>query len=260
MDDCSGDTTADVIEEFRRSSGWPVLYLRQQRPLGANAARNLALRHASGSIIVFIDDDAIVTDGWLARLLGALSDEYPVVTGAIQLTLQGSIIGRHRNEISSYLSEVMAAPLGHAGQTVPIACNMAAFRWVFDRAMFDESVRPPSEEGDWLLRAGAKARFVPEALVWHHKSSEEASLKRMLRLAWFRGSEGGWWVRARLALPFARRFSLASRSFRTSLRGFGHAICRRCWGGAVIGLAELSRGLALLGAINRGPRVPDSWR
>jgi GT2 family glycosyltransferase len=45
-----------------------VVLLRHEENLGAPRARNLALRHARGEWIVFLDNDAIVTPGWLARL------------------------------------------------------------------------------------------------------------------------------------------------------------------------------------------------
>ena len=260
VDDCSTDDTTQVVEAFGRASGWQVQCLRQERPLGANAARNSALKVARGETIVLMDDDAIATEGWLAKLLSALSKQYPVVTGAIRITLKGAILGRHREEVSTYLSEVLTAPHGAVGETVPVACNMAAYRWVFDRAVFDERVRPPTEEGDWLRRTGVSAAFVPEALVWHYKTAEETQLNRMLRLAWFRGSEGGWWVRERLNVPSGRRLLMVGQSLKTSVRAFGHAAWGRCWGGAIVGLSELSRALALAGLINRGPRVPESWR
>jgi glycosyltransferase involved in cell wall biosynthesis len=257
VDDCSNDDTAQVVEAFGRASGWQVRCLRQKSPLGANAARNVALKVARGGMIVLMDDDAIATKGWLAKLLSALSKENPVVTGAIRVNLEGAIL---RDEVSAYLSEVLTTPRGALGETVPVACNMAAYRWVFDRAIFDERVRPPTEEGDWLHRAGVSAAFVPEALVWHYKTTEETSLNRMMRLAWFRGSEGGWWVRERLEVPFLRRLSMVSKSLKTSFLAFGHAVRRRCWGGVVVGLGELSKALALAGLINRGVRVPESWR
>ncbi len=45
-----------------------VRLLRLGANLGAPRARNLALPHARGEWIVFLDNDAIVTPGWLARL------------------------------------------------------------------------------------------------------------------------------------------------------------------------------------------------
>lgn len=260
VDDCSSDPTAQIVEDFARASGWPAQCLRQERSQGANAARNRGVRAARGAIIVLIDDDAIATDGWLAKLLGGLSPEFPVVTGSVRLTLEGPLLGKHREEVSTFLTEVLSAPIGSNGATVPVACNMAAYRSAFDAASFDENVRPPAEEDDWLRRAGVSARFVPDALVLHYKSPDEIRVMRILRLAWFRGSEAGWWIRERLKISFGQRRAMAFNCVKTSLRAFGHAVIRRCWGGVAVGLAECSKALALLGLINRGARVPRSWR
>jgi glycosyltransferase involved in cell wall biosynthesis len=260
VDDCSGDSTPDVVREFGRISSWQVHHLRHERPLGANAARNVALKVARGGIIVFIDDDVIVTPGWLQQLVNGLSHDYPVVSGAVRLTVEGPILGKHREEVRALLGEILCCPTRFDGEAVPVLGNLAAYRWVFDRAGFDATIRPPVEEADWLRRAGVRARFVPAAWVWHYKTKEEFQLRPILAGVWRRGSEGGWWVRERLKLPFPRRLSMVSGCLKTSFLAFGHAGWRRCWGGAVVGLGELSRALALVGLINRGPRVPESWR
>lgn len=259
-DDCSNDETGKIIEEFRRAAPWPVRCVRHDRPLGANAARNAALQVARGDLIAFIDDDVIVTEGWLSKLLAGLSDDVPVVSGPVRLITEGPVPGKHRAELSSYLSEIAAAARGSAGEIVPVACNMAAFRWVFDRARFDDHVRPPVEENDWVVRAGVRVGFVAEAWVWHYKTAEELKPGRILAGVWRRGGEGGWWIRERLKIPALERRRLARRSFRTSLRSFGHALLRGCWSGVVVGVGELSRALALVGVLNRRPRVPGSWR
>lgn len=260
VDDCSEDSTLRVVEEFTRSSGWQVQYLRQERPMGANAARNAALKMAQGEVIVLIDDDAIVTEGWLRNLLNGLSQEYPVASGAMRLTLEGPLLGKHREEIQGTLGEVLQTPIGFDGQTVPVLANLAAFRWVFERATFDETVLPPVEEAEWLGRAGVRAAFVPGALVWHYKTKEDLKLRRILSYVWLRGREGGWWIREGLRIPFRERLAIAGSSLRTAIRSFGHAGWQRCWGGVVIGLGELSMALALVGIINRGSRTPKSWR
>jgi glycosyltransferase involved in cell wall biosynthesis len=260
VDDCSSDRTAQIVEEFAHASGWSTQCLRQERPQGASAARNRGMLVARGEVIVMIDDDAIATESWLTHMLNGLSKDCPVATGSIRLTVEGPILGKHREEVSPYLSEVLSPPIGVDGVTVPVACNMAAFRWVFEVANFDENVRPPTEEGDWLRRAGVSARFVPEALVWHYKTAEDIQLNRVLRLAWNRGSEGGWWIRECVKTPPRQRLPMVARALSTSVRALGHAILRRCWGGVVVGLGELSKALALTGLINRGARVPESWR
>ena len=62
-----------------------------------------------------------------------------------------------------------------------------------------------------------------------------------------------------MKIPAGERRNLTKRSLQTSLKAFGHAALRGCWGGAVIGLGELSRALALAGLIKRR-RAPQSWR
>ncbi len=228
--------------------------------MGANAARNAALQAAHGEIIVFIDDDVLVTDGWLSKLLAGLSEQCPVVSGPVRLTLDGPVLGKHREEVSSYFSEILSPPRGSRGEVVPVLGNLAAYRTAFESAKFDETLRPPIEEADWLRRSGVQCGFVSDAWVWHHKTREEANPGRILAGVWRRGSEGGWWLRERSKIPPHERRTLAKRSLQTSLRAFGHAAFRGCWGGAVVGLGELSRALALAGLIHRGRRVPQSWR
>jgi glycosyltransferase involved in cell wall biosynthesis len=260
VDDCSIDETREVVEAFGRSSGWPVQCLRQERPLGANAARNAALKVSGGQIIVLIDDDVIAPPGWLEQLLLGLSPECPVVSGAVRLTVEGPVLGKHREEVQALLGEILHSPKGFDGKTVPVLGNLATYRWVFERAGFDATVKPPVEEADWLRRAGVVAGFVPGAWVWHYKTPEDCQPGRVLPGVWRRGSEGGWWIRERLGIHLERRLLLAAESLKTALRGFAHASLQRCWGGVVVGVGELARALALVGLINRGDRVPESWR
>ena len=260
VDDCSNDETGKVVDQFCMETRWPVRSLRQNRPLGANAARNAALRVAHGEVIVIIDDDVLVSEGWLSKLAAGLSANFPVVSGPVRLALEGPVLGKHREEVQAFFGEILQSPVGFDGQHLPVLGNLAAYRKVFELAGFDEFLRPPIEEADWLQRAGVQCGFVPDAWVWHYKTPESLSPGAVLAGVWRRGAEGGWWARERLRIPAHERWALARRSLRTSLRAFGHAGFRRCWGGVVVGLGELSTALALAGLVNRGPRVPESWR
>ena len=156
IDDSSTDRTPEVVSGFAKTSAVPVVLLRQEQALGANAARNLGLQAARGDIIAFIDDDVIVPPDWLEKLVkGLFESGCAAVSGAVRLTVDGPIVGKHRGEVGAVLSEILEAPRGADSQTVPVACNMAAFRWAFESARFDEAVRPPMEENDRLERAGA---------------------------------------------------------------------------------------------------------
>ena len=261
VDDCSVDATEAVVRKFASTHRKPTELIRQPRPLGANAARNRGIQMARGEAVVLLDDDALAPDNWLQELVTGLSQSgCPVVSGPVKLRFDGHIPWKHQAEVGSLLAEVLVAPRGFRGEVVPLAGNMAALRSVFGRAKFDETLRPPMEETDWLWRAGVEAAFVPEAWVWHYKTRDDLRTYRMLRGAWNRGGEGGWWMREKLQMPLANRRREAFRGIRTCARAAGHAAVHMCWGGAVVAASELSKASALLGLTNRGKRSPGSWR
>ena len=73
------DHAPELLEEARRL--WPDLKVvanREQQ--GLSGARNTGVAEASGEVVAFLDDDAIASPDWLARLAGAYAD--PGVLGA----------------------------------------------------------------------------------------------------------------------------------------------------------------------------------
>ncbi|MBI2061493.1 MAG: glycosyltransferase [Nitrospirae bacterium] len=265
VDDGSSPATRACVsgleKEFAKTVPECRLTYLAQDSLGANAARNLGIRESRGSIVALMDDDAVAPETWLEELAGGLERAgVDAAGGAIRLRVEGPLIGKHREEVKSLFAEVLEPARTDDGRVVPVTCNMAARRNVFDRAMFDETVRPPVEEIDWLVRARAASVFLPDAWLWHEKSPEELRLAAALRLAWKRGSETGWWSRVRLRRPLSRRLREAGMSAWTVLFSVGHVARRRCVGGLLTAAGEAARLLAVLGLINRGVRSPRSWR
>jgi glycosyltransferase involved in cell wall biosynthesis len=69
VDDGSVDQTAGALEAL----GDPrVLVLRNDRPKGVSAARNVGLSHTSAPWIAFLDDDDVWAPGYLAAMLDAV--------------------------------------------------------------------------------------------------------------------------------------------------------------------------------------------
>lgn len=64
IDDCSTDSSCDVIESFAEKDG-RIKLLRNSKNLGAAESRNLGLREAKGKWIAFLDSD----DLWLPNKL-----------------------------------------------------------------------------------------------------------------------------------------------------------------------------------------------
>ncbi len=252
VDDGSADATPATLERAAAGLRVPLRAFRQAASRGANAARNRGVKEARGKLVVFMDDDTIAPEGWLEALVADFqAAAHPVGTGPVLLCTEGRLPGRHRSEIASYLTEVIGPETGPGGIVVPVSANMIARRGDLLRTEFDETVQPPSEETDWLLRSGLSVAFLPSAWVWHYKGAEELGRLRLLRLAWRRGGEGGRWTRERLRLPIGRRAETAGQALTTAARAVAHGFLRACWGGVAVGAGETSRALALLGLTRR---------
>ncbi|MDP3921347.1 MAG: glycosyltransferase [Candidatus Omnitrophota bacterium] len=65
VDNNSKDHTRVVVESFQKATGPAIRYVFEARQ-GVAHARNAGIRAAEGSIVVSLDDDVIVTEGWLA--------------------------------------------------------------------------------------------------------------------------------------------------------------------------------------------------
>lgn len=85
-------STPDVAERLRTLAGDVVQVHRSEENHGFALGNNLALTHATGDLVVFLNNDTTVAPGWLAPLRRALEDDrvlaaqplllYP--TGAVQ--------------------------------------------------------------------------------------------------------------------------------------------------------------------------------
>jgi glycosyltransferase involved in cell wall biosynthesis len=139
VDDGSTDNTAEVV----RSMGPNIRYLRQNNA-GPAAARNHALRLASGEFVAFLDADDQWPAGKLELQLARFNRDpaLEVVCGRIQyLSLEGA-------EEMNLRFEGPDRTLSH----INLGCGLFR-RSVFDKVgPFDETLRF-SEDHDWFLRA-----------------------------------------------------------------------------------------------------------
>lgn len=178
VDDGSRDGTATTIERLRQSSPYPLTVLRSSSPAGPAAARNLGWQAATGTSVLFTDDDCVPGGDWIRAMSHGLA-EADIVVGRTrppraQLELRGPF--------SSYLD------MDHDGRFS--TCNVGYRRAVLDSlGGFDsEHFRYPNgEDTDLALRArkaGYTDTFAEDALVWHdvHPSDFRAHLRRVKRL------------------------------------------------------------------------------
>jgi GT2 family glycosyltransferase len=142
--------------------------------LGFPYARNLSVKESSGEILVFVDDDCRIRDGWLDNLVEPFKD--PSIVG-----VQGGVVIPKGSNAVGWAESLLGFPGGgirrilDAGgllqPTIELSTlNSAYRRWVIDAAGgFDPRLRLGGE--DYLLakkvcRLGT-CLFVPTALVSH---------------------------------------------------------------------------------------------
>ena len=76
VDNASVDGSVQYIQEFEHSTKG-VSFIRNDKNLGFAAANNMGANSATGDYLVFLNNDTIVTPGWLQELLYCLN-KYPL--------------------------------------------------------------------------------------------------------------------------------------------------------------------------------------
>jgi hypothetical protein len=224
-------------------------------PLGLNVARNTGVERSSGELVVFVDDDVEVSDGWLAALLAA-AREHPdvdVFTGPIVARLEGSpprTCGREGAPIT-------ALDLGPRDTSTRFAwgANMAIRRAALECVgPFEVSLEHGGDEQEWQERLArerspianqtgaepteratasrhapdAPVLYVAEAALYHRRDPTDARLRSLCLAAYARGRA-------------SRRFDVwrkeapqPTREIRTLVGCVGHVARRRCPAGLVM--------------------------
>jgi GT2 family glycosyltransferase len=234
-------------------------YEPHPRPLGLNVARNTGVERSTGELVVFVDDDVRVHDGWLAALL-ASAREHPdveVFTGPIRPRLDAGrprSCGREGPPITSLDLGPEDAPARYAW-----GANMAIRRAALERVgRFDVSLEYGGDEQEWQerLRAerpDARVLYVAAAAVDHRRTGSDAHLRSLARAAYARGRASRRFDAYRGETPPLRRELL------TLSRCVGHVLRRRCPAGVM--MVAHSAGRTREGLLARPQaRTPDAGR
>lgn len=171
-----------------------VDYVREDRP-GLDIARNTGALHATGDIVAYTDDDTVLHEQWLARLVAAFDEEdIMAVTGLVlpaELETHAQQMfewnwgfgrGFDRIEFDRAFFE-RTTRLGCPVWWIGAGANMAFRGKVFTEVgLFDErlDVGAAGCSGDseyWyrILAAGWRCRYEPTAVLFHyHRRSFDA--------------------------------------------------------------------------------------
>ncbi len=181
VDNASGDNTGSAVK-----AAFPqVEIIRNETRLGFSTNNNLALQRGTGRYLMLLNDDTIVKDGALDRLIEFL-DAHPETgsAGSYLLNPDGTFqaaFARFPNPIIEGLWPATLwsheAPLDSAPYEVDSVCGaaMVVRREAADQVgLLDTHFDPIySEEVDWcyrIKRAGWKIYTLPQAQVIHYGS------------------------------------------------------------------------------------------
>lgn len=189
------DATRHLVESMPG-----IRYVREPRP-GLSVARNTGIRHSTGDLIAFTDDDVLVQPNWLAGVRrGFLEPAVQAVTGLIlptSLQTEAQFIfqagqgrfgwGYRPLRFGVGFFELMkgrGVPVWHIGA----GANMAFRRSIFDRlGGFDERLGAGasgcSEDSEmWyrILAVGGTCQYEPTAVVHHYHRDDLEGLNHQM--------------------------------------------------------------------------------
>ncbi len=197
MDDGSSDETATGVRETFPQ----VRLLRNKTRQGASYSRNCLGRAAQGHLLICLDDDVVVTTGWLEALLR--QDDGRTLLGGRIVDYGGE---REQGGPAHYTFIGKRLPCAVEKANVGISCNLAIPARVFEAlGGFDEDLPYYFEDSDFCIRAnkaGFNFAYVPEAKVFHKGSPVRVGKaiwmqERNSTFAMLKAYRGSWW---RLAL------------------------------------------------------------
>jgi cellulose synthase/poly-beta-1,6-N-acetylglucosamine synthase-like glycosyltransferase len=178
-----------------------VKVLPNHRQRGLSGARNTALGAANGSIIVFLDDDAVPLDGWLDALRAPYADRRIYGVGGYALPRWRA--GRPKWFPAEFLWVVGCSYKGLPADQAPVR-NLLGANMSFRKVAFDlagDFVEQMGRVGKGVLgceetefsirltqvRAEAILMYAPSSQVEHDVPQPRTSLAYFVRRCWAEG-------------------------------------------------------------------------
>lgn len=193
VDNNSKDDTSSVVGKWIEQFPGKLRYVFE-KVQGPSKARNTGVQHALGSIVAFIDDDAIAREKWVSIVYEHfVSAESHCLTGRIVVKAVGDRPDWFTEALNWVLAETnygsrvreLQFPEGLPGG------HMAIRKDIYEAiGGFNENLPIYYEEGEFFYRLsmhGYRTIYNPELVIDHCPSIERLTQERILALAAAKG-------------------------------------------------------------------------
>ncbi len=199
VDNNSTDKTREIGKQF--ATIFPQIRYMNEPLQGHPHAKNRGIRESRGEIVAFVDDDVFFSPSWLTALASSFERNADVAC------IGGKVVPHFEDGRPSWIDDDITWIYGVTRYgdiereirfpEIPIGCNMAFRRSVFDRlGDFHTSLgRKPgsllsADEDHFLLcveKAGLKTLYSPDVQVFHRIPSARTTRDWILRRHYWQG-------------------------------------------------------------------------
>lgn len=162
VDNNSTDNTIELVKKYPE-----IIYLKEQQQ-GASFARNKGIKQAKGDIIIFLDSDTVVANGWLKNLVEPFKTENIGAVGGAILPFN------ENNPISRYLGISLFLRYHRYGGQRDVkgypSCNLAVRKEIVSKGFDTDFFNTYGEDKDicyQILDRGFRIVFQHYAIVYH---------------------------------------------------------------------------------------------
>lgn len=212
VDNDSGGSAQEVVEKFQNGEGISFRYVKEDRK-NISVARNVGVQESRGDYIVFIDDDEVAGEKWIASLLDAMREhDADGVFGPVRAR-----VGEHGREWTDvcqffgppYCEIVTGALADYAwsGNCLVKASLLKGIKGPFD-ATYGITGGEDTHLFDRLRKQGAKLIYCNEAWVSEYFPPNRTKLRYVLR----QGFKGGN-IHTRRVIESATKGALYARIY-----------------------------------------------
>lgn len=175
-DDASTDNTKNLVDAYINKNRTPaIIFIRHPKPLGAQAARNSAIRKASGEIIAFIDSD----DQWVEQKIEIQLELMTVHQagvshcGALRFEERENRYSLFGADLHRFSGDCHSRLLESGGVMFP---GLVTTKEILEKIAYLDEKIPAFQEWDTAIRLSKICRFsyTPLPLFIYHVGNRDA--------------------------------------------------------------------------------------